>query len=348
MNSKKSHSKLAITIVATKEYQYALNAQARAIQQNVLKLEGGDLILVTDKKPATGIIALYNTLLGSTWQVHHIPINVTDGHPNYKENAQLTIAQLRSEAFGKARSLKVDYCWSLDSDVLPPANALRCMMDMQRFDAGYYSITTCPYVSQGGGGFLFGRGTIQRNICEDVYEDERIIPEELAIKLKEHRDIQPKDKRPSEEWITKMQLLEEELKKCQPKGNIFELNAKGWRKRGWGEMAYPAIGKGSVVPTDWCGFGCTLMNKEALSLADFSGYEGKGTEDLFVVWRKWYPNNLRICSIPHVLCAHVIRKKDKGGYVLVEGFHETEGELVGHIRQRQLPWYSHDPGETIS
>jgi hypothetical protein len=297
----------------------------------------GHIILVTDEKPLAGILEQYTALLGDAWKIHHIPLPVRDGHTNYKEEAQLTIATMRTAAFTKARALGVEYVWSLDSDVLPPVNGLKCMLQMLAFDDNYYGVATCPYPSQGGGGFLFGRGTIQRQIAEDVSEDERTLPPELVAALADHRAKQPQP--PDEAWITEMRRLEEEVKKCPPKGNVFELNAKGWRKRGWGEMAYPAIGKGSVVPTDWCGFGNTLMSKKALNLATFTGYEGKGTEDLWICWQCWYPHGIQIVALPHCLSHHVVRNKQKpGAYTLCYAYHETEGECVGHIRLRHIPW----------
>jgi hypothetical protein len=302
------------------------------------------LVLVTDEKPLNGILGSYRALFGERVTVHHLPLPVTDGHTNYKEDAQLAIAQMRTAAFCTARTLGADFVWSLDSDVLPPANGLKCMLQMLAFDDGYYGVATCPYPSQGGGGFLFGRGTIYKQIADDVTEDERTLPPELMQELKEHRAKQPKDK-PDEAWIKEMQRLEEEVKKCPPKGNVFELNSKGWKKRGWGEMAYPAIGKGSIVPTDWVGMGNTLLGSKALQLTDFSGYDGKGTEDLFLVWRCWYPNGIRCVALPHCLSHHVIRDREKGGYTLCFAYHETEGETAGHIRLRHLPWYSHEPGE---
>ena len=343
---------LAITICATKSYQYALAAQARAIQANVMDIPEGHIILVTDKSPVTGILEQYRDLLGEGWTVHHIPLAVTDGHTNYKADAQLTIAQMRTAAFSKARALRVDHVWSLDSDVLPPANALRCSLQMVEFDSGYYDVATCPYPSQGGGGFLFGRGTMQHQIADDIYEDERQLSKEFKAKLKLHRDFLKKLKpgeHPPKEWFDADRTFQEEIKQAQPIfKNSMEANAARWRKRGWGDVAYPAIGKGAIVPSDWCGFGCTLLSKRALSFADFSGYQGAGTEDLYIVWRRWFPQGIRIAAIPHVLCSHVIRKKDKSGYVLVHAFHETEGETVGHIRQELAPWYSHEPGETFT
>ena len=159
------------------------------------------------------------------------------------------------------------------------------MVQMLAFDDGYYGVATCPYPSQGGGGFLFGRGTPQKQIADDVTEDERTLPKELQGELKKHRANLITGEKPPADWIREMQRLEEEVKKCPPEGNVFELNAKGWKKRGWGEMAYPAIGKGSIVPTDWVGMGNTLIGSKALQLADFAGYDGKGTEDLFLLWR---------------------------------------------------------------
>jgi hypothetical protein len=126
-------------------------------------------------------------------------------------------------------------------------------------------------------------------------------------------------------------------------GNVWECNSKfGWRRRGWLENAYPAIGVGAVVPSDWCGFGCTLMNHAALQLANFDGYDGQGTEDLYVVWRRWHPAGLRINVIPHCPCDHVIWQKKKGGaedeYNIILSSHETQGECVGHLRTRKVPW----------
>jgi len=41
-------------------------------------------------------------------------------------------------------------------------------------------------------------------------------------------------------------------------------------------------------------------------LAIFDGYDGRGTEDLYVCFHRWYPAGLRIGAIPHSLCDHVI------------------------------------------
>lgn len=327
--------KLTITVCATASYRYALTELLSSITTNLSSLTldfSTDLVIVTEEGAKLNL-----SDWKSRFSIRHLEIPVTDGLPNYKEEAQRVIAAMRTAAFDSARRTNSDLCWSLDSDVIPPSNALRCMMDMLNFDNGYYGVATCPYPSQSGGGMLFGRGTPNNHISEDVTEEERTIPDDLKERLKAFRALpvpegqDAADKR-SNEW----KALKKELDECPPSGNVFALNAKAWRRRGWGEMAYPAIGKGAVVPTDWCGFGCTLMGREALARASFIGYEGKGTEDLWVVWRCWYPAGIRICSIPHASCSHVIRKDGK--HFLVEAFHETEGECVGHLRTRFVPW----------
>jgi len=131
-----------------------------------------------------------------------------------------------------------------------------------------------------------------------------------------------------------------------PDGNIWEIIAKhGWRRRGWMSSAWPATGYGvSCVPVDWHGLGCLLMNKEALSYALFEGYEGRGTEDLYLMWNYWHPNGIKMNTVPHCLCDHVIatRKKgadkDKNEFQHIVSYHEREGEYRGHPRTRTTPW----------
>jgi hypothetical protein len=133
------------------------------------------------------------------------------------------------------------------------------------------------------------------------------------------------------------------VRACPPDGNIWQVIAKhGWRRRGWLDHAAPGIGRGAMIESDWCGFGCTLMNAAALALADFEGYDGRGTEDLFVCWHRWHPAGLRLNVIPHCPCDHVIWEKKKGGdagaYTHHIAYHEPEGECRGHLRVRQQPW----------
>jgi hypothetical protein len=225
--------------------------------------------------------------------------------------------------------------------VLVHAKSLRVMLDGLGFDHGYYAISTCTYPSQGGGGFLGGRGDPAHPIAECFEEDERQVPADLA---KEHKKLKEEfaalKAPPSAQLQKRAEEIREKLKACPPKGNVFELNAKKWRRRGWLDNAYPAIGIGAMLPSDWCGLGCTLLSKRALALADFYGYEGKGTQDLFLCWHRWWPAGCRINVIPHAPCDHVIRPREgeSSGPTHCYAYHEPLGEAQGHLRCRQMPW----------
>ena len=356
--------KLAITVCATKSYVYAMQAQARRVQANINNLKGShmaedklelNVILVGDKESLTIIGKNYEQLIPDA-KIHVLEMKIAE-HKNYKENAQLAIAQMRTGAFSVARSLDADLCWSLDSDVLPPTNALDCMLWSLKFDMGYYSVATCPYPSQGGGGFLGGRGTPLKQIAEDWTEEEREVPFGLMTlrraynaRLSELITQNAPECEEADYIRTQLTKIQDKIQSSPPKGNVFEINGKyGWKARGWLDNAYPAIGKGALLPSDWCGFGCTLMNRKALDHAHFEGYHGGGTEDLFIVWNRWHQMGYRINVITHCLCDHVIRNPgNPGHFVLCHTYHETQGEGVGHIRMKHVPWYSMEPGELFN
>lgn len=335
--------KIAVTICATESYTYAMADQARRVQASLMGRESGDIILVGTGKTLEKFKKMYEELVPG-WKVHVLNLTGLGEHKNYQEDAQLVIGQMRTAAFCKARSLGVDYCWSLDSDVLPPPNALGCLLNAVEFDQGYYSIAMVTYPSQGGGGFLGGFGTHRNHILPDFYEEERELPDELKKELDE---VRSKLKEAPTEAIHKRHgELAEKIRQCPPKGPLFKMiHEFGWKQRGWMENAYPGIGKGSMVPTKWVGFGCTLMNKRALNQAYFDGYDGKGTEDLYIGWKRWHPEGLRMAVITHIMCDHVVRKPhNRNEYVLCQAYHEVDGECEGHIRLRHLPWYPMDPG----
>lgn len=355
--------KITITICATPRYQYAMTAQARAVQAAV-RGRGHELAVVlvsNEEKGIENVAGLYERLLGIKPGVIRLR-GVEDGAKNYKEQAQLFIAQMRTAAFCAAREMNADFCWSLDSDVLPKANALDLMLWSLAMPGGVYAVATCPYPSQGGGGFLGGRGTPARPILPDFYDEERDVPAELAARKaaaeKEWADIFKRKDWPTmedrqkaiDERLAVLRGLDDEIKKCPPKGNVFKVNAEfGWKRRGWFQNAYPEIGWGALVPSDWCGFGCTLMDRRALDAADFAGYDGKGTEDLFICWHRWHQAGMRINVCAHSPADHVIRNPGFDGknaeFILQQAFHETEGECVGHLRYRSRAWYAMDGGE---
>ena len=289
---------------------------------------------------------------GWDFKLIQLPVNDQDLR-NYKEEAQMLIAQLQSAAFTEARKIGATYCWSIETDVLVPPNALNVLMDCLHFDNGYYDVAMCSYPSQGGGSFLGGRGDYHHHIGEDILSSERKLPQKLTREIKKReKESQSENFQPSPEWVKRGHHLTDEAKQYPPLGNVFALNSERWRPRGWMEHAYPALGKGAILPTDWVGFGCTLMSKKALALAHFDGYEGKGTQDLYVGWTRWKPNDLNLCVTTHAICDHVVRKR-KGDeqfwkeFVLCHAYHEPEGELKGHLRQRHIPFYSFAPGETF-
>jgi hypothetical protein len=339
---------LAVTICATKSYTYAMRAQAHKVIANIFSasIPTGVVVLSGDgSAELKDVEKFYVSILPDGWTVERL-VNpgVEEGGQNYKEQAQMLIARLRTTAFAYCRKIGVTRTWSLDSDVLPPANALRCMLTMLEFDNGYYSISTCSYMNKG---FLGGFGTPRNHIAEDFLMEERVVPAELkaehAANEEERKALAALKTPVTEEVRQKWEATNKKIKECPPDGNIWQVIAKhGWRRRGWLDKAYPAIGLGAVVPVDWCGFGCTLMNREALAIADFSGYEGKGTEDLFVCWRRWHPAGLRLNVITHCPCDHVIWEKKKGGneksYTHLVVHHEAEGEHRGHLRSREVKW----------
>jgi hypothetical protein len=374
--------KLGISVCATKSYTYAMGSQARRVAAciNTAKIEGGDIIIVGDEsKEIENVCNYWTAILPLGWKIHLVKDkNFIEGGENYKQQAQLLIAAMRTTAHTLAIKLQVDYLWSLDSDTLPHANALRVMLDTLKFDGGYYNVAMCPYPNVA---LLGGRGTLQNQIAEDFLIEERSVPNKLKTVYEECEKRVSGKKLPywdcihddktifrTAKWVdaeefqqkylkfydkNKIQKLhekehkrfirlKEKIKSCAPIGNVFALNSKKWRKRGWLENAYPAIGKGSIVPTDWVGFGCTLMDSKALQLAYFEGYDGAGTEDLYIGWNRWYPNGIKMAVLPHCPADHVIWAKKKGGsekeYTLYNMYHETEGECVGHIRTRESKW----------
>lgn len=329
--------KLAIYTAATKGYGHALVAQARRIISGLAlenRITETLFIFVTDdESEVEKAKSIYDASGIST----EVLITDRTGGENYKEAAQLLIASMRQSASTRALAWGADLCLSLDSDVLPPANAIRCMIDMISFDGGFYSVAFCPYPSQGGGAFLGGRGTPQNPILPDFYEDEKKVPKDL-IKSRDDLRKQLQSSPDDKDLRDKLTEADKLIREVPPTGNVFAMNAKKWRPRGWFDFAYPAIGRGAIVPVEWIGFGCTLMNRQALSLCDFDGYDGRGTEDLYINFRKWYPAGLRIACIPHCPCDHVIRDKETGGHILVATGHADDAEHSGHLRQWKMPW----------
>jgi hypothetical protein len=347
--------KIATGITATKRYLHASDILARRLKVNYADNPQAEhlIILVTDQSDEAK--KCYERLKAACKgvSVEMIPLPLDDEKTPYKTNAQLMIAQMETAAFERARDWNADYFWSVEPDVLPPPNALRCLIDTLNFDRGYYDIAMVTYPSQGGGSFLGGRGTPNNWILPDVYEDERKLTNALkkrkeAIELKCNSELKAKGKL-SEETQVSINAIRQEIEKCPVNAsNIFDMQGRKWRRRGWLNSCYPAIGKGAILPTDWVGMGCTLISRKALNEAHFEGYKGAGTQDLFLTWKRWHPAGLRRAVITHIACEHITRKQGRDKFdefeLLVPSY-ESEGEYEGHLRLHVEPYYTFAGGE---
>jgi hypothetical protein len=345
---------IALCTFFTKGWCYSMTAWAEHAA-TAIRGESGHLVLATDDSKECEAMVKKIAPKFPKLSLHHLIIGAADDRQKaYQDEAQLIIARLQQAAFAKAREVGADQCWSVESDVLVPPNALRVLRQSLEFDDGYYSVAMVTYPN---GQFLGGRGTPHHPIAEDFTFEERQIPDalqkEIEAREKRLKDLAKKKEHPTEGDMKEWGEMDKRIRECPPKGNIFELQAKGWRKRGWLESAYPAIGRGAILPTDWVGLGCTLLNQKALDLATFEGYELKGTQDLFLCWNRWHPHGLRMCVIPHIVCSHVKRKVDKDGHrtdeiEVHEAYHELGGEYAGHLRWRLKKFYDFNTAPSLT
>jgi len=330
---------LAISTYATQEYFYCWVPFLRRIAAAARHHSEAHFILATDtSKAAKDALELAKIELPEGWKISSVAIKVDGAEKEkYKEESQMLIAALQGAAFAIARKFRAKALWSVEADVLVPADALRVSewaLSMPQADgAPYYDIAAATYPNSL---FLGGFGTPQSPINEDFLIHERKTPTKLkrAVEECEKRLKAAKDPVLAQKEADRMRRLQDRVKKCPPDGTIWEIIAKhGWRRRGWLDFAYPAIGEGAIVPSDWCGLGCTLLSEKALSLATFEGYDGKGTQDLFLCYHRWRPARLRIAAITHTPCDHV--KRRNGKIIHMRAFHETLPEYKGHLRMKE-------------
>ena len=342
---------LSIVTAATSSYLHAWPQLIRAIASAAAHHAEAHFIFATDKSDfSTKAEEFAKAHLPEGWKITAIRLPITSDEKDYKTEAQIRIAQLQGAAFEFARRIKSDLCWSVESDTIPTSDSLRVLeWTLQMPDATgdpYYSIAAATYPN---GLFLGGFGTPQHQIAEDFLPEERQLKPRLKLcldecekRLKELNQSQGQElRKKAEKEMTRMGRLRELVKKSPPDGTIWEVTAKhGWRRRGWMDAAYPGIGLGAVVPSDWCGLGCTLLSKKALALVDFTGYIGAGTQDLYLCWSRWHPAGLRIACVPHVACDHIKRYERDGKTEIIHhrAYHEQEGECRGHLRQRAQPF----------
>lgn len=356
--------KLGIYTASTLNHSYALKAQARALHSACIyaKIKKPVIVVVCSNDDFFDEVEYeYEYLFNGKAKVIIIKKDEffdCEKRKKYKNEVQLMISKMRTIATKRLLVEGCDRILSMDSDVIPKHNSIRCMLDTLKFDNGYYGVAQCPYPSQGGGSFLGGRGTPEKPIAADFSEEERNIPKELKEKRKKavsdlkkfveelQKKQTPKNQKTDKQIKSKQEKLaklEREISSCPPKMNVFSANGKKWKKRGWFDYAYPAIGKGSVVPVDWVGFGCTMMTRETAAMCDFSGYDGSGTEDLFIIWNRWYQNDVKIANISHCPSDHIVRDRNNNKkYIHIITYHEHSGECEGHLRQKNKPWYGQD------
>lgn len=337
--------KLSIALAATCEYLYAWKPCIRRIINAASHRNNVHVIFVSDEtEEARAAFEFLKKESPKKWELEHrqLPLDKNKGGEKYKIESQLLIAKLHGEMFTACRAANADQCWTVEPDILVRPDSLRLMewaLEMPREDGtAYYDIAICTYPN---GLFIGGHGDPSHPICEDFKPEERTLPEEIKARyeshLKEEKEWIESKKMPDEEWQKKAQALNEDIKKCSPIGNIWELNAKfGWRRRGWLDFAYPGIGRGAIVPVDWVGQGCNLLSKKALSLSSFEGYDGKGTQDLFLCWKKYNPAKINMVCITHSPCDHVKKQDDK--IIHLQASHEQLGESQGHLRVIEKEW----------
>ncbi len=356
--------RIAITTNATDNYLYAMGSFLQALAQNLCRAE-------QTRKNVEFLIILVGNESMEEWRDYAQELGLDDSHEfrgtrnlevikdsrwketkKYSDSQNLMVAQMRMAALNHARRWGADLFWMLDADVIPPPNALSCSIDMIEFDNGWYDIAFCPYPSQGGGSYLGGHGTPREPIFPDFRPEEREVGTRLLNSYEKAKAAF--EKKPSQSTWDKVFNLRKKIERtCPPKhgGNIMKHSAEyGWRRRGFLDYAYPGIGLGSVVPTDWWGFGCTLLSHDALMFADFVGYTGKGTEDLFMGYQKFHARGMRSVVVTHCPVGHVIRVEREGEVekeiIHCHATHELiDEETRGHLRRDYIPHYQHIPGE---
>jgi hypothetical protein len=335
---------ICIVLPCTSSYSYAIEECITAISV-ALKGRSADLYLCTDKSSSVMEKIRTLTRLGNL-NVKEVAIDVCDsGAIPYKEKAQIIIAQLLGNGFEMAREGNYDLCWIVESDVIVHPDSLDSLIWALNYPSSpRYEVTCSTYFN---GSFLCGRGTPYNQIAEDYLPSEKVGGLELSKKIKamskKLNAYALKRKNPPKEMIKEMDDLHKKLKESPPKANVFALNAKKWRKRGWLDQAYAGSAvQGAVLPTDWCGHGCTLLSKKALMLSNFVGYAGHGTQDLFLCWNKWYPAGIKIGLVVGVPAYHV-KKDPKGNLFAWEPYFVPDcEETAGHLRVRQIPFIKYN------
>lgn len=355
---------LAVTVAATKSYLHSWQQTINSISAAVTHYSSGHFIYASDdSKECKAAMEYAKGALPENWAIHHIVHKIPDdSSTNYKQEAQARIALIQGSCFAFARKIKADLCWNVESDIIVPPNALRNLEWVLDCPDSPYEIACLTY---GNSEFLGGFGTKDNWIAEDFLPTERKLKDRIKLvmetcekRLKElakkkneaiKQKLSAKELKQLEDTIQKeakrSSRIQKHLKNYPPDGNIWEVISKhGWRRRGWLNSAYPALSQGCIVPVDWHGLGCILLNARALSLATFHGYgpECGSTQDLFLFWKRWYPNGVKAAMSTFSLCDHIkpemVDGKRTGKYTHHLAYFEESGEYRGHLRLQHKEW----------
>src|SRR6478736_3727646 len=120
---------LAVCISATKSYLYAWEQCIRGITSAVSHYKSGHFIYASDdSKECKDALEFAKNNLPENWKVHNIIFkNLNDKEEKYKKDSQIIIAKLQGATFHKARQIKADLCFSVESDVLLKGDSLRVL-----------------------------------------------------------------------------------------------------------------------------------------------------------------------------------------------------------------------------
>lgn len=343
--------KIAITTYCTKGYTYAHKRQIQSIVDNIRYSSGNEYIFIMvgdkSKEVSESFSDMSSELKECNVKCRLFQIDADcNQNKQHNEKSNIVIARLQEKAWNEAKKFKVDGIWSLESDIIPEPNALQCLIDATSFDKGFYDVAMSAYANTA---ILGGYGTPSSNINPCIFEDER----ELSDEIKEEKAEIDKyfsnlklGDRPSEEINIRVEKLRRDIESspAKHKGNVFALNGERWRPRGWFDMAYPAIGIGAMLPTDWVGLGSTFITRKALEIANFNSYDGKGTQDLWLCWKVWHPSGVKMSVVPHSRCSHIKYKVESVNGVetkkLVSYYVYHDIENFGHIRTREIDFFN--------
>lgn len=151
---------LAVCVSATKSYLYSWKQTINSISAAVAHYKSGHFIYASDdSKECKEALEFVKNAFPQNWSLHHIIHKIKDDtSENYKSLAQGRIASLQGSTFAFARKIKAELCWSVESDILCPADALKNLEWVLNCPDNHYDLAALTYPNSG---FLGGFATPQ-------------------------------------------------------------------------------------------------------------------------------------------------------------------------------------------